>query len=131
MSDRTVDLWVSRPMKEVIREVARSVAESQEDLDRRSMAVQREIERAVERGELPYEANATWLQFSEVDVDLQVAVSLEGREETRDGELRAIRPGVTVAPIGPRYAAAHDVNAEVTSDVRLKIVPVPPERRRS
>ena len=118
-------------MKEVIREVARSVAESQEDLDRRSMAVQREIERAVERGELPYEANATWLQFSEVDIDLQVSVSLEGREETRDGELRAIRPGVTVAPIGPRYAAAHDVNAEVTSDVRLKIVPVPPERRRS
>lgn len=122
--------WLSRPIKEVIRSVARSVAESQEELDRRSMAVQRELERAAERGELRYDMDASWLRFSGVDVDLELGLSVEGEREIDDeGEVRAYRPRISVTPIGPRSKTVYDFEAEMASEVRLRIVPVPPERR--
>lgn len=123
--------WTSRPLKELIRTVAVSVAEGQEELDRRAMRVQRELERATETDELDVELDASWLRFSEVEADLQVAVSIEG-EEVRDerGDLRAYRPVIGAAPVSPRTRSQFDVDAEVTSSVKLRIVPVPPERRR-
>lgn len=122
--------WLSRPIKEVIREVARSVAESQEELDRRAMAVQREFERAAERGDLRHEMDASWLRFSGVDVDLEVGLSVEGEREVDDeGQVRAYRPRISVTPVGPRSKTVYDFEADVTSEVRLQIVPVPPERR--
>lgn len=127
-----VEEWTSRPLKELIRTVSLSVAEGQEELDRRAMRVQRELERATEAGELDVEMDASWLRFAEVEADLQVALSLEG-EEVRDdeGTVRGYRPVVGAAPVSPRTRSQFDVDAEITSDVRLRIVPVPPERRRS
>ena len=124
--------WTSRPLKELIRTVALSVAESQEELDRRAMRVQRELERAAADGELDLEMDASWLRFSEIEADLQMAISIEG-EEVRDdqGRVRALRPVVTAAPVSPRTRSQFDIDAEMTSDVKLTIVPVPPERRRS
>jgi hypothetical protein len=126
----TTEPWTSRPLKELIRTVALSVAEGQEELDRRAMRVQRELERATESGELDVAMDASWLRFSEVTADLQVAVSIEG-EEIRDdeGTVRGYRPVIGATPVSPRTRSQFDIDAEMTSDVTLSIVPVPPERR--
>jgi hypothetical protein len=122
--------WTSRPLKEFIRTVAVSVAEGQEQLDRRAMRVQRDLEQATERGELDVALDASWLRFSEVEADLQVAVSIEGEEiRDDDGTVRGYRPVIGAAPVSPRTRSQFDVDADVTSDVTLHIVPVPPERR--
>lgn len=125
------DPFSARPIKEVIRNIAIGIAESQEELDRRSMATQREIERAVERGELDYEIDASWLRFADVDVDLELLVSLEGKAETDDAGRTAYRPRIAIAPVGPRLKTEYEVEADMTSTISLRIAPVPPERRRS
>lgn len=127
----TKEQLITRPIKEVIRNVARSVAESQEEMDRRSIEVQKEIEAALESGELDRDIDASWLKFSEVDVDLEVAVSLEGqtvRDERGKGR-KIIKPFVGASPMNPRLRDTYDYESDITSTVSLKIVPVPPEKR--
>lgn len=126
----TVEEWTSRPLKELIRSVAVSVAEGQEQLDRRAMRIQGELEQAAEEGELDLELDASWLRFSEVEADLQVAVSVEGEEiKDESGTVRAYRPIIGATPVSPRTRSQFDVDREITSNVKLHIVPVPPERR--
>ena len=124
--------WLSRPLKEFVRTVAVSVAEGQEELDRRSMRVQREIEGAIESGELDYDLDATWLLFSEVEADLEVTLSIEGEEITDPdtGKVRGYRPTVSATPLSIRAKNEYDLDAEIASEVRLRIAPVPPEQRR-
>jgi hypothetical protein len=126
------DELVARPLKEFIRAVAFSVAEGQEELDRRSMAVQRAIEGEIEDGSLDYDLDASWLRFSEVEADLELTLSIEG-QEVRDPEtdrVRAFRPVVSAMPLSHRTRDEYDVDAEIASEVRLRITPVPPESPR-
>ena len=123
--------WLSRPLKEYIRTVAFSVAEGQEELDRRSMRIQRRIDEQIAEGELQYDLDASWLRFSEVEADLEMTLSIEGEEitdpETR--EVRGYRPIVSATPLSLRAKNEYDLDAEIASEVRLRITPVPPERR--
>lgn len=125
------DEWVARPLKEFIRTVAFSVAEGQEELDRQSMAVQRAIEGEVEDGALNYDLDASWLRFSEVEADLEMTLSIEGQEirDPETDEPRAFKPVVSAMPLSHRAKAEYDVDAEVASEVRLRITPVPPASR--
>ncbi len=126
------EAWLSRPLKEFIRTVAVSVAESQEELDRRSRRSQRSIDRAVSEGELEYDLDASWLRFSEVEADLEVVLSIEGREITdpETNAVRGYRPMVRATPLSVRAKREYDLDADIASDVRLRITPVPPERER-
>ena len=124
--------WLDRPLKEFIRSVAFSVAEGQEELDRRAMQSQLAIEREVEAGNLEYGLDASWLRFSEVEADLEVTLSIEGREikDPEDREtVRGLKPTVAALPLNHRVKREYDVDAELASEVRLKIAPVPPEPR--
>lgn len=124
--------WLSRPLKEYIRAIAISVAEGQEELDRRSLRVQREIEREIEDGSLTYDLDASWLRFSEVEANLEVSLSVEGEEivDPETDEVRAYRPTVGVPPLNLRTKNEYDVDADLASEVTLQIAPVPPERDR-
>lgn len=126
------DEWLARPLSEFVRSVAFSVAEGQEELDRRSMASQRALEREIESGELAYELDASWLRFSEVEADLEVTLSVEGKEirDPETDEIRGYKPVVKAVPLNHRVADEYEVDAEIASEVRLKIAPVPPETRR-
>lgn len=126
------DEWLARPLSEFIRSVAFSVAEGQEELDRRSMASQRALEREIESGELAYDLDASWLRFADVEADLELTLSIEGKE-IRDPETKAVRgykPVVSAVPLNHRVADEYEMDAEIASEVRLKIAPVPPESRR-
>lgn len=124
--------WLTRPMAEFIRTVAVSVAEGQEALDRRSRRMQVELDQAKATGELDYDLDASWLRFSDVEASIEVMLSIEG-EEIRDpttNDIRAYRPVVTVAPIGLGTKRTHDIDADIASEVTLRISPAPPEAHR-
>jgi len=127
------DEWIERPLSEFIRAVAFSVAEGQEELDRRSMASQRALEREIESGELAYDLDASWLRFADVEADLELTLSIEGKEirDPETKEVRAYKPTVSAVPLNRRVVDEYDVDAAIASEVRLKIAPVPPETRRS
>lgn len=125
------DQWLDRPLKEFIRTVAFSVAEGQEELDRRAMRSQLAIEREIEDGTLGYDLDASWLRFSEVEADLELTLSIEG-QAVKDPETKAVRgykPVVSALPLNHRAKHEYDVDAEIASEVRLRIAPVPPEPR--
>ncbi|OYR47468.1 MULTISPECIES: hypothetical protein [unclassified Halorubrum] len=126
------DEWLARPLSEFVRSVAFSVAEGQEELDRRSMAAQRALEREIESGELAYDLDASWLRFSEVEADLELTLSVEGKEirDPETNEVRGYKPVVSAVPLNHRVVGEYEVDAEIASEVRLKIAPVPPESRR-
>ena len=122
---------LGRPLNEVIRNVAAAVAEGQADLDRSAVAVQRELDEAIERGDLEYDLDASWFQFSEVETDVKVALSISGREERDDeGNVRGFRPTLKAYPYNPRLKNSYDFDVEATTDVTLSIVPVPAKDRR-
>ncbi len=126
----TTDKLLSRPLAESIRTVAISVAESQEELDRRSLRVQREIDREAATGDRSYRMDAAWLRFSEVEADLQVTLSLE-RKAIKDPETNAVRayqPRIAVQPARTATHAAPDTTADITSDIRFRLTPTPPAR---
>ncbi|MFO8114154.1 MAG: hypothetical protein R6U01_02135 [Halorubrum sp.] len=126
------DEWLARPLTEFIRAVAFSVAEGQEELDRRSLAAQRAIERDIESGELAYDLDASWLRFADVQADLELTLSMEGREirDPETNEVRAYKPVVSAVPLNHRVVDEYEVDADIASEVRLTIAPVPPESRR-
>jgi len=125
------DQWLDRPLTEFIRTVAFSVAEGQEELDRRAMRSQRAIEREIEDGTLAYDLDASWLRFSEVEADLEMTLSIEGRAVTdpETKEIRGYKPVVSALPLNHRAKSEYDIDAELASEIRLRIAPVPPEPR--
>lgn len=122
---------LARPLKEVIRNVSAAIAEGQTDLDRTAIALQREIDQAIASGDLEFDLDATWFQFSDVKTDVKIALSMTSHEETdSDGNVRGYRPVLQAYPYNPRLKNSYDFDVEATSDVSLTIVPVPAKDRR-
>jgi hypothetical protein len=127
----TTQEFFARPLREVIRNVATAIAEGQADLDRSAVAVQRELDEAIERGDLEYDLDASWFQFSAVETDVKVALSISGREERDDeGNVRGFRPVLKASPYNPRLKNSYDFDVDAATDVTLSIVPVPAKDRR-
>ncbi|MFC7068376.1 hypothetical protein [Halobaculum lipolyticum] len=117
-------------MAEVVRNIALAVADGQAALDRRTAEVQRELEAAAAAGELPYAIDAPWYRFSEVDVDVELAVSVDAEvERDAGGTVRGYRPYVKATPLDAGATRTTDVDAELASTLSMRLVPVPPERR--
>lgn len=123
--------FFARPLKEVIRNVSTAVADAQADMDRTAIATQRELDAAIERGDLEYDLEASWFQFSEVNTDVKIALSIEGREETDDeGNVRGYKPVLRAYPYNPRLKNTYDFEVDAASEVTLSLVPVPAKDRR-
>lgn len=124
-----IERRMTRPLSEVLRNVATAVAESQTELDRNALAVRREIERAVEAGELDHAIDAPWYKFSEVDLDLELELEITGEPEVDDqGEVRAFRPVMMATPSTGSSTRRSEYEATLTSQVSARLVAVPPER---
>jgi len=95
------------------------------------MEVQRAIDRDIEDGSLAYDLDASWLRFADVEADLEMTLSIEGQRSAirRPTRVRAYKPVVSAVPLNHRAANEYDIDAEIASEVRLRIAPVPPESR--
>ena len=117
----SVERWHTRPLAEVVRELAAAVAEGQAELDRTVGELARE--RAAEGAPPP-----TPYRFAEVDLDVRMSLSLHAKPEERDGDVRGYRPFLAASPLSPASREREEVDADVTSTVRARLVPVPAER---
>lgn len=117
----TVERWHARPLAEVVKELAVAVAEGQAELDRSVGELARE--RSVEGTPPP-----TPYRFAEVDLDVRMSLSLHAKPEERDGVVGGYRPFLAASPLSPAARERGEVDADVTSTVRARLVPVPAER---
>lgn len=124
--------WLARPLDEVVRNVANSVVESQLELEKDSIEMQRRIEEALDEGELEHELDAPWYKFSEVSFDVNVAMEVNGRE-VRDeaGNVRAYEPEIAAFPIGPRFSDTYDYDTAAADNFEVTLVQIPPEKKRT
>jgi hypothetical protein len=60
-----------------------------------------------------------------------MTLSIEGQEirDPETDEPRAFKPVVRAMPLSHRAKEEYDVDAEIASEVRLRITPVPPASR--
>jgi hypothetical protein len=116
----SVERWHARPLAEVVRELAVAVAEGQAELDRSVDELARD--RAADAPPpTPY-------RFAEVDLDVRLSLSLHAKPEARDGEVRGYRPFLAATPLSPDAREREAVDADLTSAVRARLVPVPADR---
>jgi len=124
------DELLVRPLGEVLKEISISIAGAQKAMDASSILTQKTIEAAIERGELKFEVEAPWYRFSEVEVELKVALSISTRKEKdKKGRFRGFKPVIMVSPLNAVYKNRFDYSEEGASQIRAKIVPVPSFQR--
>ncbi len=103
------------PVATLIRELSRSVAEAQLQLDAAALASQQAL--PAELRDLGYEP--TWYQIPEAHVELKMAVHYERSQAS--GPVR-----VWATPFNAKYRNALNYTADGSSTLTLRIVPVPP-----
>lgn len=115
---------VARPLADFVRDVGLAVAEGQRELDQHSLATQLDIDRDAAEGTLPHPFEAPWYRYAEVDVDVKMHVDTELERRSREDGVAFYRPRLTVRPAEP--AREDDGHLAVTSSVRFRLVPSPP-----
>lgn len=121
--------WLIRPLGELMSSVGASVMETQRMMDEAAISTQKDIDRAVENGELAYHLRAPWYHIPEVDVELKVALSMKFKTlTTNTGRPVSWRPVAIAAPVNAVYQNACNYDVQATSQIKARIVSVPPER---
>ena len=115
------------PLGEVIRQIGRAIADTQQELDRNSLAT--EIELADRREELGYDLHATWYFLPETEVEIKMSLSLCWQEQKKEGKPVTWKPVLFAAPLNASYKNLFDYDAAGTSVLKAKIVSVPPATR--
>jgi hypothetical protein len=117
---------LSRPLTDLVTGVAESVAAGQTALDQQALSTERDIQAALDAGELDTQLEASWFRFAGVAADLTVALSVDF-EPQRDesGTVRAYRRKLLATPTDPSFTARTGYDVEAASRVHLDIVPVP------
>jgi hypothetical protein len=103
------------PVATLIREMSKSLADAQLQLDTAALAAQNALPQ--ELRELGYEP--TWYQIPEAQIELKMAVHYERSQPS--GPVR-----VWATPYNAKYRNALSYSADGSSTLTLRIVPVPP-----
>ena len=97
--------------------VGRSVAEAQRELDRNSADTQIFIENDEVLSQ--YDLRSTWYHMPEIDLELKISLSLH--EDTKISV-----PQLFGATLDASYAKKYDYDVEGSSQIKVKIVSIPP-----
>lgn len=106
------------PLGNLVREMGKSVAVAQQELDAAALAAQQQIAtKYPELATLGYQA--TWYQIPEAEVEMRMALHFEKPAGNKPARVFA-------APFNVKYRNVLDFSAEGSSSLRFRIVPVPP-----
>lgn len=125
--DTTINDVLIAPLERMLSEVGRGIANAQRDMDLNSITLQARLDNDPELRDRGLEAS--FYHFPEVDVELKIALSLRREDRTRDGKLTARKFRMYAAPINASYQRNFQTEIEGTSQIRAKIVSVPPVRK--
>lgn len=111
------------PLSNLIREIGKSVAFAQNELDKNSLEMQKFIDTSQdsnmkELSKIGYQA--TWYQMPEVMIEIKMSIYFEETESSSEEKKK-----VFFAPYNAKYQNNFSYKAEGTSSAKIKIVPVP------
>ncbi len=126
---------LSAPMAAVITALGVGIANAQRELDKNSIATQREIDEDPVLSDLGLQA--TWYQMPRAELELTMAIAFEERPKTTAtaaaADLTPISPvalsrlkEIHFQPVNALYANQFNYNVTASSKLKLTIVPVPP-----
>ena len=123
VAETTTEVLIE-PLAEILKHVGRAIAETQEALDRNSIATETEL--ADNREELGYDLHATWYHLPETDIEIKMSLSMHWEEEKKKGKTVAWKPILSAAPLNASYKNLFDYDVAGTSVLKAKIVSIPP-----
>lgn len=117
------DVLIS-PLENVLLHVSRGVAHSQLELDKNSLATQTLIDNTGDLSDTGI--TATWYHFSEVELELKMALSMTRVVEEKSGGLKIIRNRLFAAPMNAHYQNAFKYDSTANSMIKARLVSIPP-----
>lgn len=115
------------PLKELLIQVAKGVAEAQKALDMQSFQFQKDIYADPELESLRNAGiESTWYQIPEVHASLKVAISMHSESDSSDSNISKSPFKLRLAPYNALYKNSFDYDYKGASEMKFKIVPVPP-----
>jgi hypothetical protein len=100
----------------MIKEVCKAIADAQRELDAQALEAQRTLEeKHKDLFDIGY--RVTWYQIPELTMELKVAVSFE---QSAEGSK------LYFTPYNAAYKSAYNYQAEGTSNIKMRVTPVPP-----
>jgi hypothetical protein len=126
---------ISVPIEELLVALGAGIGRSQAELDRQSIQIQKEIDEDPVLAQLGLQA--TWYQIPTTELELRVAVAMEGVVRTAAEPPRELVAGVDrprlprplVQPVNARYQNQFAYDVQASSLLKLTVVPVPPPGR--
>lgn len=115
------------PLERVLSLVGQGVANAQRAMDLNSVATQTLLANDPVLKELGLEA--TWYHMPTVEVELRLSLSLRREDQIKDNKLVARKFRMYAAPFNASYQNNFGSEASGTSQIRAKIVSIPPARR--
>lgn len=116
-----------RPLGRVLKMVGASIAEAQRSLDETSIATQKMIDLAIKNGEIDYDIEAPWYHFPDTTIELKMSLSMTDKKEIdKKGVVRGYAPVMLAAPLNASYKNVYDYDVRGASQLRAKIVSIPP-----
>lgn len=104
------------PLASIVRKIAESVAEAQIKLDEAAMTTAKSL--AKEHAELQMVGySPTWYHIPEINAELKMVMHYEQKGE---------KASAYWSPFNAKYQSGYSFAAEGTSQLKLKIVSVPP-----
>ncbi len=120
------------PLGKTLKHLGISIAQAQQELDANSIATQKAIDFAIEKGELTHHVEAPWYHFPEVNLELKMALSMTAKKEVdKQKKVRAYKPVIMSAPLNASYKNTYDYDVKGASQIKAKIVSIPPSSRLS
>jgi len=120
------------PLGKTLKYIGVSVSEAQKGLDANSIATQKAIDLAIENGELTHHVEAPWYHFPEVNVEIKMALSMTLKKEVdKNKKVRGYKPIILAAPLNATYKNTYKYDVNGTSQIKAKIVSIPPSSKLS
>lgn len=118
---------LSTPLEELLIALGSGIGQSQAELDRHSIEIQRLIDEDPTLAQ--YSLEATWYQIPRTEVEVKIAVAMEQQTRSTAGGLPdggPPRARLWVQPLNPTVSNLLSFDVQAASTVKLNVVAVPP-----
>ena len=119
------DVLIS-PLEQILFQVGRGVAKAQQELDINSIRTQTLLESDPVLAE--FGLQATWYHMPEVELEMKMALNLRFEDIFEDNKFRYRRLRMYGSPYNAAYQNNFKAEVSGTSQIKAKIVSIPPQR---
>ncbi|ARM30793.1 hypothetical protein B9H02_05085 [Prosthecochloris sp. HL-130-GSB] len=112
------------PLEKVISRIGNGIAEAQHAMDMNSAATQVMIDNDPALSEKGLEAH--WYHMPETEVTLKLSLNMKREDTKKNGKLVSRKHRLFAAPLNAEYSNTYNTDISGTSEIRFKVVSIPP-----